>query len=114
METFNWPVTTQSNVKVKGNVARSNLGDGYSQSSPVGLNPVSRVYQIECVGREDEIDAINNFLIAQMGKKFSWKPFRAPAGTYYCDEFDMNPQGGTLYTLTATFTQTYKATSNGI
>lgn len=113
METFEWPVITQSTATVKGSVSRTQYGDGYMQSSPRGLNPIAREYPVVLVGTEDEIAPVMAFLDAHVGGKFYWKPFLAPLGVYYYEEYDVTPQAGDLYTLSVTFKQTNKAASNG-
>lgn len=113
MDTFIWRVLTTSTAKVKGSISRTQFGDGYSQTSPKGINPVIRQYEINVVGTGTEILPIFQFLEDHFGKKFKWKPFLAAEGVYQCDEYDLTPQSGNLYTLSATFTQTYKAASDG-
>lgn len=105
---FTWCATKQSTGKATGSVKRAQFGDGYSQSSANGINPISRVWNVEFVGDKDRAQQIINFLDSHVGKSFIWEvPFFGDA-YFHCDEYNPSPNGNRLWTITATFEQTYQ------
>lgn len=108
-DVFTWRATAQSsNGTTSGKVDRAQYGDGYSQSSPDGINPISRSWQVSFTDRESVIQAIADFLDAHMGRSFLWKPPLAAQGFYQCDTHTASDNGRGVYTLTATFQQTFQ------
>ncbi|HYG07650.1 MAG TPA: phage tail protein [Stenotrophomonas sp.] len=107
-DTFTWRATTQSSGTATGKVSRANFGDGYSQSSADGINSVSRSWQVSFTDRESVVQAIADFLHAHVGRSFLWKPPLAAQGYYWCDAHSVSDNGRGVYTLTATFQQTFQ------
>lgn len=105
---FTWCATKQSRGTVTGSVRRAQFGDGYAQSSADGINPISSSWNVEFVGRKDRIKEISDFLRSHVGKSFIWDEPLVGDGFFYCDTFNPSPNGSRLYTLTATFEQTYQ------
>lgn len=105
---FTWCATKQSTGAVSGSVRRTQFGDGYAQSAADGINPISSSWNVEFVARKDRIKEISDFLRSHVGKSFIWDEPLVGDGYFYCDTFNPSPNGSRLYTLTATFEQTYQ------
>ena len=106
-DVFRWRPTQQARGKTTANVSRADFGDGYAQSVPNGINPWSRSWAVEFVGSRSEVGQIVSFLEAHAGRSFLWAPLFSAQGLYQCDEFEPAHQGGDVYTLSATFAQTF-------
>lgn len=107
---FTWCATKQSTGQVNGSVKRAQFGDGYAQSAADGINPISSSWNVEFVGKLDRIMEINSFLRSHIGKSFIWDEPLVGEGFFYCDTFNPSPNGNRLWTITATFEQTYQPT----
>lgn len=105
---FTWCPTKQSSGEVNGVVRRAQFGDGYAQSSASGINPILRRWTVEFVGTKVKIQEIVNFLDSHVGTSFVWDAPFFGDGYFYCDTYSPSPNGFRLYTLTATFEQTYQ------
>jgi len=105
---FTWCATKQSTGTSTASVRRAQFGDGYAQSSADGINPVSRSWNVEFVGNKQRTQEIISFLDAHVGQSFIWDvPFFGD-GYFYCDTYSPAPNGQRLWTVTATFEQTYQ------
>ena len=105
---FTWCPTNQSRGTVTGSVRRAQFGDGYAQSSADGINPISSSWNVEFVGTKERIQEINNFLRSHVGKSFIWDEPLVGDGYFLCKDFNPTPNGNRLWTITATFEQTYQ------
>ncbi|MDG2524652.1 phage tail protein [Stenotrophomonas sp. HITSZ_GD] len=106
---FGWRPTAQSSSgTAAGKVSRAQFGDGYSQSSADGINPISREWQVSFTDRESVIQAVASFLDAHVGQSFLWKPPLAAQGLYQCDGYNASDNGGGIFTLSATFQQSFQ------
>ncbi len=105
---FTWCATKQSSGQVTSSIKRAQFGDGYSQSAADGINPIKRTWNVEFVGNKQRSQEIVNFLDSHVGKSFIWEvPFFGDA-YFYCDTYNPSPNGNRLWTITATFEQTYQ------
>ncbi|HGM7097124.1 phage tail protein [Stenotrophomonas maltophilia] len=108
-ERFEWPVRVgtqgQGSFVVKG----APFGDGYTQRSPDGLNNETQKWPVSFVGYEAQIKPILAFLRARKGaESFLWTPPLGEEGLYVCTEYSPTGHGGDLFTLAATFEQTFQ------
>lgn len=105
---FTWCATRQSSAQANIKVKRAQFGDGYAQSSADGLNSVRRTWDMTFIGKKSKMADIISFLDSHSGKSFIWNdPFYGDA-FFYCDEYRYNNNGSTVYTVTATFEQTFQ------
>lgn len=105
---FTWCATKQSTGQVTSSIKRAQFGDGYAQSVADGINPLKRIWNVEFVGNKQRAQEIVNFLDSHVGKSFIWEvPFFGDA-YFYCDTYNPAPNGNRLWTVTATFEQTYQ------
>lgn len=105
---FTWCANKTSTGQSNAVVRRAQFGDGYAQSSANGINPISRNWSVEFIGQKSRIQEIVNFLDSHIGKSFVWEtPFFGDA-YFYCDSYKPTPNGYRLWSLTATFEQTYQ------
>ena len=106
-DTFAWRPTTQTSGTANSAVSRAQFGDGYAQSVPDGLNARSRTYSLNFVGKKAQIAPIVAFLDSHIGQSFLWEgPWGV--GLYYCDTYNDIDLGGSVFSLTATFEQTFQ------
>ena len=106
-DTFIWKATSQSSGSASASVKRAKFGDGYAQSAADGINAVSRQYQLSFIATKVVIAEIIAFLDAHAGSSFMWN---GPWGTglYFCDTYTDSHLGGLIYSVTATFEQTFQ------
>lgn len=63
---------------------------------------------MQFIGKKSEISQIIAFLRSHVGMSFIWKdPFLGDC-LFYCDSFDFNNNGADVYTVSATFQQTFQ------
>jgi phage-related protein len=105
--TFTWrnqatPVGTDTAA-----VKTAQFGDGYSQTAQDGINNISSNWPITYSGMKADVLAARDFLRAQAGASFYWTPPGDVQGLYRCTTWTIQPQGGSVYTLSATFQQVF-------
>lgn len=105
---FTWCPTKASTGQTDGLVRRTQFGDGYNQSAADGINPNSSTWNVEFVGTKLRTQEIIDFLRSHVGKSFIWDEPFVGDGYFYCDTFSPAPNGQRLWTVTATFEQTYQ------
>jgi phage-related protein len=87
----------------------ADFGDGYSQSTPKGLNHIKKSYSLAWkVLTEDQYYEITDFLEGQQGNKPFWfQPFGAREPMKFtCKEWAPTSDAG-LWSITATFVQSF-------
>lgn len=108
-EVFAWPVRTGVSGGGEFLVSEARFGDGYVQTSPDGLNNESQSWPIAIVGRQEKVGPVLEFIRAhQGGTSFLWTPPLGVQGLYLCKTYEVLPHGGGVYTLSATFEQTFQ------
>lgn len=105
---FTWCATKQSSGQVTGAVRSAQFGDGYRQTSADGINPNSSVWNVEFIGKMSRIKEISDFLRSHVGQSFIWDEPLVGDGYFLCKDFNPTPNGNRLWTITATFEQTYQ------
>ena len=107
-DVFRWRPTRQSRATAQAKINSAQFGDGYRQSAADGINAIRQTWDMEFVGKKSEISQIIAFLRAHVGISFIWKdPFEGNL-LFQCETFSPSPQGADIYTLTATFEQTFQ------
>jgi len=107
-DVFPWKPTSQSGGTATGIVRRAAFGDGYSQSVPDGINPISRSYQLTFTGPEEQMKQITAFIDAHIGRSFIWTPRIGAQGFYQCDGYSDRGEGGSMLSISATFQQSFQ------
>lgn len=107
-DTFAWKPTTSTRGTATGKVARAQFGDGYSQSSPDGINSISRSYDVSFTAHESVIAAIAAFIDAHVGVSFNFTHPIHGTGLFQCDSYNDSNNGADMWTLTATFQQSFQ------
>jgi phage-related protein len=108
IETFSWPVQSGEQGEVTFAVRTKKFGDGFEQSVGESLNNRSQSWPITYTGTKERVKAVKDFLDRHKGTKaFLWTPPLGELGLYKCTSYRPANRGGRIYTLTATFTQTF-------
>ncbi len=108
-EVFSWCVRTEITGTGEFSVREARFGDGYRQTTSEGLNNESQQWPISLVGREDKVGPALAFLRARRGAvAFLWTPPLGEQGLYLCRNYTLVPHGAGVYTLSATFEQTFQ------
>ncbi|WP_401742136.1 phage tail protein [Stenotrophomonas geniculata] len=108
-DAFTWCVRTEITGTGDFLVREAQFGDGYRQSASDGLNNETQQWPISVVGRADKIRAALEFLRARKGGvSFLWTPPLGVQGYYQCKSYTLTPHGNDVYTLSATFEQTFQ------
>ena len=106
-DVFTWQPTNEARGRVTARVRRAQFGDGYSQSVPDGINHISQEWPLTIVGRWSTVGPAVAFLESHVGESFQWTPPRGTASLWQCDEWEIKNEGADVYTVTATFQQTF-------
>lgn len=107
-DVFTWCATTSSSGESNGSVRRAQFGDGYSQSSANGINHNRRSWSLVFTGDRARTLEIISFLDSHVGKSFLWDSPLYGEKLFYCDTYAINPNGNDVWSITATFEQTYQ------
>ncbi|QHF27387.1 phage tail protein [Pseudomonas sp. R32] len=108
METFSWSPKTEPTGNVEYRVRTSQFGDGYQQVVGDGLNSKRQSWPLSFVGDEQRIKAIVEFLDRHAGaRSFYWTAPLGEKGLYRCKSYQPTAKGGGLYSLAATFEQSF-------
>lgn len=105
---FKWAPIIDMTGTVTDAVKAAQFGDGYGQTSEDGINNRKDSWPLTFVGDTYRIKQIQDFLDWHKGaKSFFWTPPLREPGRYLASARAVNPNGGGIFTLTVTFTQTY-------
>lgn len=111
-ETFKFSTGLQTEGTINQKVQTSDFGDGYSQSTSIGINNQYEEWNVNFKGKASYINQIRDFLDRHEGdKSFYWTPPDGKQGRYRSTNYKINPLGGNAYELTSTFTQTFEPAS---
>jgi phage-related protein len=109
-DTFIWkPTVAGSSGSTTLKVRKAQFSDGYAQRTGDGLNNAVATFNLQFVNDASTISAILAFLRAHGGATaFFWTPllWAAPA-LFTCESFSEPTHDGDVYTISATFEQTY-------
>lgn len=107
-DTFTWQPTSQATGTSTFAVRSAQFGDGYTQEVADGINNESQSWPLTFMGSKAEIQPIVDFFRAHAGYRgFWWTPPFGVQGIYKVTAFSPMPNGGDIYTLTATFVQKF-------
>jgi phage-related protein len=107
-ETFTWRAVNTAAGQVTLRTLSAQFGDGYSQAAGDGLNNKVQSWPLQFAGRQAEILAIQDFLDRHKGyKSFYWTPPLGVQGLYRVPEYSPVADKGGIYTLSATFVQSF-------
>lgn len=109
-DTFTWvPTVANFSGTDTATVRKAQFGDGYAQRAADGLNNVAASFDLQFIGDAAKISAIRAFLIAHGGAtSFYWTPpLEAVPLLFVCETWSRPSKDGGIYTMTATFTQTF-------
>lgn len=104
METFNWDVASGADEKAKPLVNVVELGDGYKERQPRGINNDLRTYSVTLTVPIDDAPPIDSFLTRHGAvKAFLWKePNRNRLISVVCSSWSSKVMRAAK-TITATF-----------
>ena len=114
--TFNPPINPSpgltANPELRG--LEADFGDGYTQPTPDGINHMRQVVELSWELLEaDQMQEIRDFLEARKGvDSFRYTlPGEVIARTYRCPEWQVKALQADLYSISATFRQTFGGAS---
>jgi phage-related protein len=113
-DTFTPPINPSPGLTEKPElkILQAEFGDGFSQPTPDGLNHIRRVIDLTWdVLEQDEMEAIRDFLEEHGGTEaFRYTlPNEAISRLYRCAEWQVIALQVDLYSISATFRQTFGA-----
>ena len=113
IQTFTWaPAVSGLSGTATLKVRKAQFGDGYDQRVADGLNSRRSSYNLTFIGDAAKISAILAFLDARAGAEaFYWTPLLRTQSLFICETYSEPTKDGDVYTMTATFDQTFDATS---
>jgi len=108
-ETFTWcPIIEPTGTGTLRNKS-AQFGDGYKQTAADGINNHSENWPLTFRGNGAFIKPIKDFLIARGGNQsFYWTPPLGELSLWRCETYGVTPLGAEMYTLTATFEQSFQ------
>lgn len=109
VEVFTWCVRTDTTGAGEFDVKQAQFGDGYRQTASEGLNNEAQQWPVSIVGRESKVGPALAFLRARKGAvSFLWTPPLGVQGLYLCRAYNITVHGNGVFTLSATFEQTFQ------
>lgn len=107
-QTFTWSPLVEPTGATKFAVRVAQFGDGYSQAVPDGINNKMDTWPLSFTGAAALISPIKAFLDSMNGAtRFYWTPPLRTQALFRCSDYSVQPHGGGLYTLSATFTEAF-------
>lgn len=108
-ERFIWRATGQPSGTTTFRRLTAQFGDGYRQVAGDGINNKVQSWPLTFAGSKKEMGALVAFLDKHAGiRSFLWKPPLGDEGLYEAVTHSINPVGGDVYTVSATFQQVFK------
>ncbi len=111
-ETFSFCTRVGATGDISQRTWENDFGDGYIQAGGIGINTKSQSLDISVTGRMvdgDDLKAVRDFLDRHEGyKSFNWQAPGADVGRYSSNGYKLSAAGAGIFTLTATFKQTYR------
>ncbi|WP_255593399.1 phage tail protein [Achromobacter sp. ES-001] len=85
------------------------FGDGYRQVAGDGINNKVQSWPLTFSGGREEMEALIRFLDRHAGiASFLWTPPLGAEGYYEAPTYNINPVGGDVYSVSATFQQVFR------
>ncbi|RSF08801.1 phage tail protein [Achromobacter aegrifaciens] len=108
-ERFTWRSTGQPVGATVFRRLTAQFGDGYRQVAGDGINGKVQSWPLTFAGSKQEMAAIAAFFDRHAGvRSFLWTPPLGGEGLYEVPNYSINPVGGDVYTISATFQQVFK------
>ena len=108
IERFTWAIDKGAEGEIAQRVRTKQFGDGYAQSVGDGINNKSPTWPVTFSGMKDRIKEIMTFIDRHKGARaFLWVPPLGELGLYKCTGYKPVHRGGRVYSLSATFEQTF-------
>jgi phage-related protein len=107
MAVFTWRAEVGTTGTGEFAMFSSKFGDGYSQDIPNGLNNETQKWNVQVSGYERNVQPVIDFIRAQKGLPFQWKPPVGQLGWYKCLRYSVDPDGGSWTTFRMEFEQSY-------
>lgn len=105
---FTWRAINDTTATVKVRSLNVQFGDGYRQIAGDGINSVSEEWPITIIGELEPMKAARDFLREHAGSSFLWTTPMGERIRVTSNDYQLQPVGGRLYTLSATFQQFFK------
>lgn len=110
-DTFTWLPDKAVAGKLTQRNRSAQFGSGYEQSAGDGLNTETQSWDLTFTGQKARIMEIRNFLKAQQGyKSFLWASPLDGLLNFKCTSYNPSAVGGGVWTLSATFDQSFQVT----
>ncbi|MFP3564688.1 phage tail protein [Paraburkholderia sp. SIMBA_030] len=111
IDIFEWvPTVANYSGSATLRVRKAQFGDGYAQRVKDGLNNRASSFSLTFINNAETITAIVAFLDAHDGSSgFYWQPPLRDPGLFTCENYSEPTKDGGVYTLSATFNQTFAA-----
>ena len=107
-ETFTWCPMANTTGQATFRIRKAQFGDGYAQRVVDGINNKVMSWPLTFRGKSAYIADIKAFLDRQQGATpFYFTPPGDVQGLYICESYNVQPMGGDMYTLSATFLQDF-------
>ena len=107
-DTFTFSTSIHPQGRGTFRVRKAQFGDGYSQAVADGLNAEVQHWPLSFAGKSAAINPILAFLRAHPGNvSFYWTPPLGVQGFFRCEQYNLVPHGGDVYTLSAQFDQVF-------
>lgn len=108
-ELFDWSPRLNPKGDVSFHSLEARFGQGYVQRAGDGINPRSESWPLQFTGEEDYVVPIKDFLDRHWGRiPFRWTPPLGTEGLYVAKGYSLNPLGGDIYIISATFEQEFR------
>lgn len=109
MSDFNYIPSYPMRVSHEPRVFEARFGDGYSQSTPQGINSDPRTWELSFTNRSDtEATAIIDFLRSKKGAvAFTWTPPGGAEVKVLCRTYEREVVDYNINNVTATFTEEF-------
>ncbi|WP_443697895.1 phage tail protein [Pseudomonas sp.] len=110
-DTFTWLPDKAVPGKLTQRARSAQFGSGYEQSAGDGLNTETQSWDLTFTGQKARIIEIRNFLRSKQGyKSFLWSSPLDGLLSFKCTAYNPSALGGNVWSLTATFNQSFQVT----
>lgn len=108
-ERFTWRATGQPSGTASFRRLTAQFGDGYRQVAGDGINNKVQSWPLTFSGDKKDMAALAAFLDRHAGiRSFLWTPPMGEEGFYEAPAYTLNPVGGDVYSVSATFQQVFR------
>lgn len=105
---FTWHTEVGGTGKVTFNKYETQFGDGYKQTTGIGINNTVLSWPVEFIGRTEDVKPIKDFIEEHEGvKPFYWTPPLDDRALFDANDLSIKSLGGGIFSISATFTRRY-------